>query len=455
MESDPVPLFILAAALITVGFAIAAEASLTAVSRSDLRRLGDEGNRRAKTAEGLLRDAGRFLATTLLLKTAGLVAGGGAIVWLMPGALGAEPLLLTLLVAWVLLTVLQSAGRGWVLDRRLDIALAVAPVMRVTVVTLWPLTALLQAVDLQRGEEPTDDVETILASDDELRRLMAVEHEEPIEENEKRMIASILEMDETVAREVMVPRMDIVAMDVETTLWEALATINEAGHSRIPVYEDTIDRIVGLLYAKDLLKCFQDNNGDVPIATLLRPATFVPVSKKVNDLLRAMQRDRVHIAMVVDEYGGIAGLVTIEDILEEIVGEIQDEYDQEEETYVQALGANSYLFNARLDVYSLAKLLDASLPDEDADTLGGLIYSVLGHVPEAGEAVEVSGWRFTVVSLDGRRIEEVRAEAVQTNDGHGPKDAEESTPVEQEDAAHDSARDDPANPSLLNYSASD
>ncbi len=452
MESDPVPLFILAAALISVGFAIAAEASLTTVSRSDLRRLSDEGNGRAKVAEGLLREPGRFLATTLLLKTVGLVAAGGAVVRLLPITLTAEPLVLTLVAAWVLLALLQAAGRSWVQDRRLDIALAIAPMMRVGVVTLWPLTALLQTVDRQaRGEEQADDVATLLASDDELRRLMTVEHEEPIEENEKRMIASILEMDETVAREVMVPRMDIVAMDVETTLQEALGVIIEAGHSRIPVYEDTIDRIVGLLYAKDLLKCFQDNNGDAPIATLLRPATFVPVSKKVNDLLRAMQKDRVHIAMVVDEYGGIAGLVTIEDILEEIVGEIQDEYDQEEETYVQSLGANSYLFNARLDVYSLAKLLDTPLPDEDADTLGGLIYSVLGHVPEAGEAVVVNGWRFTVVSLDGRRIEEVRAEAVQANDGHGPKDVDEST----HDAAHDSARDDPANPSLLNYSASD
>ena len=310
------------------------------------------------------------------------------------------------------------------------------------------MTALLRAVDRQaRGEEPANAVETILASDDELWRMMTVEHEEPIEESEKRMIASILEMDETVAREVMVPRMDVVAIDVETTLQQALDIIIAAGHSRIPVYEDTIDRIVGMLYAKDLLKCFRENNGDAPIATLLRTATFVPVSKKVNDLLRAMQRDRVHIAMVVDEYGGIAGLVTIEDILEEIVGEIQDEYDQEEEAYVQALGPHRYLFNARLDVYSLAKLLDTPLPDEDADTLGGLIYSVLGHVPEVGEAVEVNGWQFTVVSLDGRRIEEVRAEAVEPRDPQDTRDVSSETDV--------SAHDDAANPPLLNYSGSD
>ena len=141
------------------------------------------------------------------------------------------------------------------------------------------------------------------------------------------MIASILEMDETVAREVMVPRMEVVAIEAGTSLREGLDVINAAGHSRIPVYQDDLDHVVGFLYAKDLLRCFQKNQYDVPISALLRPAYFVPVSKKVNALLREMQKRHVHVAMVVDEYGGTAGLVTIEDIIEEIVGEIQDEYD--------------------------------------------------------------------------------------------------------------------------------
>ena len=127
-----------------------------------------------------------------------------------------------------------------------------------------------------------------------------------------------------------------------------------------------------------------------------------------------MQNERVHIAVVVDEYGGTAGLVTIEDLIEEIVGEIQDEYDSEEEIFVEAIGANIYVLNSRLDLYSLSKLLDVELPDEDADTLGGLIYSLLGHVPEQGEVVECTGWRFTVLSLDGQRIDHVRAEPVMT-----------------------------------------
>jgi CBS domain containing-hemolysin-like protein len=279
--------------------------------------------------------------------------------------------------------------------------------------------------------------------------ISAAEEEEPIEESEKQMIASILEMDETVAREVMVPRIDMVALSVETSLREALAVIIEAGHSRIPVYEENIDQIVGFLYAKDILKTFETNQVDVLTRTLLRPPYLVPVSKKVNTLLREMQRDRVHIAMVVDEYGGIAGLVTIEDILEEIVGEIQDEYDEDEETYVQVLEPNRYLLNARLDLYSLAKLLDTELPEEDADTLGGLIYSELGHVPVPGEMVEVGGWRFTVLSLEGRRIEEVRAEALNLQEDDSAITNEDLTVL-----GGDGASRQETSP-FLNYSASD
>ena len=175
----------------------------------------------------------------------------------------------------------------------------------------------------------------------------------------------------------------------------------------------------------------------------------MPVSKKVNTLLREMQRDHVHIAMVVDEYGGIAGLVTIEDILEEIVGEIQDEYDPDGESYVQLLEPNRYILNARLDLYTLAKLLDTELPEEDADTLGGLIYSELGHVPVAGETVKVGGWRFTVLSLKGRRIEEVRAEAISVH-AHATGLADDEAVANDDELASQSERS-----SYLNLSASD
>ena len=414
MDVDPIPLFILIGALLLGGFTIASETSLTTVNRSDVRKWSEEGNGRAKIVDRLLRDPAQFLLTLLLLKTGTVLLVGVAMARLLPDTMSLSSLFGIVVIAWVVLSMLQAMGRSWVQTRSLSIALALAPLIQIAVVLFWPVTMLVRQVGRLVGDHEVDTtVETALLSEGGLRRLIsAAEEEEPIEESEKQMITSILEMDETVVREVMVPRIDMVALSVETSLREALAVIIEAGHSRIPVYEENVDQIVGFLYAKDILKCFEANQVDVPIRTLLRAPYLVPVSKKVNTLLREMQRDRVHIAVVVDEYGGIAGLVTIEDILEEIVGDIQDEYDMEEETYVQVLEPNRYLLNGRLDLYSLAKLLDTELPEEDADTLGGLIYSELGHVPVPGETVEVGGWRFTVLTLDGRRIEEVRAEVI-------------------------------------------
>jgi putative hemolysin len=450
VDVDPIPLAILLAALLTVAFAIASETSLTTVSRGDVRKLSEDGDGRARNVDRLLRDPAHLLLTLLLLKTGGVLAAGAAMARLLPDSLSLPWLVTVVVISWVVLAMLQAMGRSWVQTRSLQIALILAPFMQVAALLLWPVTSLVRRVGRQVGNHEEDtSVDTALLSDDGLRRLIsAAEEEEPIHESEKQMIASILEMDETVAREVMVPRIDMVSLNVETSLREALSVIIEAGHSRIPVYEENIDQIVGFLYAKDILKAFETNEVDVPIRSLLRPPYLVPISKKVNTLLREMQRDRVHIAMVVDEYGGIAGLVTIEDILEEIVGEIQDEYDSEEETYVQILEPNRYLLNGRLDLYSLAKLLDAELPEEDADTLGGLIYSELGHVPVVGESVDVAGWRFTVLSLEGRRIEEVRAEAatskVDSNSANGGEVAAGDT--------ESASRQEPS--SFLNYSAS-
>jgi CBS domain containing-hemolysin-like protein len=320
--------------------------------------------------------------------------------------------------------------------------------MQVAYLLLWPAAALVRQVGQQVGSDEKDDAEeSVFMSDESLRLLMDVDDDqEPILDSEKAMIESILEMDETVAREVMVPRIDIVSLPAEATLREALDTIIKVGHSRIPVYEENIDHVIGFLYAKDLLKVFQGDQADAPIRSLLREAHFVPASKKLNALLREMQKHRVHIAMVVDEYGGTAGLVTIEDILEEIVGEIEDEYDEVEEPEVEAIGPNAYLLSARYDVYSLSKLLGVQLPNEDADTLGGLLYGQFGHVPEPGESVVLSGWRFTVLSLDGRGIDQVRAESV---DG-APPAGEETEEIVGAGNAKAEGRG-----SVLNYSASE
>ncbi len=414
MEFDILAWLTFLGAVVVVGLTAAAEIAMTAASRSEIRRRAEQGDRRAAMVDELLADSAQFWLTAMLVKSAGLVVAGIAVAHVLASATSSFWLVFVTLLAWLALAGVQTVARGLVLARIEPVALRMAPFMRLLTLVLWPVTALLYNAGLRAsGENADGNDESIFMSEDGLRLLMHVNEEESnIQESEKEMIANILEMDDTVAREVMVPRIDMVTLPVETLLQDALELIIEAGHSRIPVHEGPVDVVVGLLYAKDLLQCFRDNRPNASVRELLRPAYFVPASKKVNDLLREMQQQRIHLAMVVDEYGGIAGLVTIEDIMEEIFGEIQDEYDVGEPEPYLALNDQAFLLNSRLDVYTLAELLAIDLTEEDADTLGGLIYSRLGHVPAQGETFEIEGWRFTVLSLEGRRINQVRADRI-------------------------------------------
>ncbi len=233
-----------------------------------------------------------------------------------------------------------------------------------------------------------------------------------IQEGEHEMITGVLSLDRTFAREIMVPRIDVVAIEAETPLGGALDVVIEGAHSRVPVYEESIDHVVGLLYAKDLLRTLRDGKTDATLRSLLRPAHFVPESKRVDELLQDLQQSKVHMAIVVDEYGGTAGIVTIEDVLEEIVGEIQDEYDIGEEPLVERLGENEGVFNARVNIDEVNDALSVHLSNE-SDTLGGLVYQHLQKMPRVGDQVRVDGVVISVLSVVGRRIKKVRVAKVQ------------------------------------------
>jgi CBS domain containing-hemolysin-like protein len=254
-----------------------------------------------------------------------------------------------------------------------------------------------------------------IVTEEEIKTLVdAGEEGGVIEEEEKEMIYSIFEYTDTVAREVMVPRMDVLAIDVETPLLEAMDAVIHHNHSRVPVYQDSIDNIVGILYAKDLLKVLHEKGragaNQVRVADLLRPAAFTPESKKVSELFEEMQKRRIHMAIVIDEYGGTAGIVTIEDILEEIVGEIQDEYDQAEELEIQPAGEHEWLINARANLGDVNDALQVHFPVDDADTLGGFIYAQLGKVPLPGDEVRHENVLLKVINVAGRRIGKVKVQ---------------------------------------------
>ena len=259
--------------------------------------------------------------------------------------------------------------------------------------------------DIQNGQEPVSTV-----TEDELKTLVDAGQEEGIfESDERRMIYSIFQLGDTLAREIMVPRIDMLALDVNTPMTEAVDSLLRSGHSRVPVFEETVDNTLGLLYAKDLLRVWREGNQLESLRDLLRPAYFVPEAKKVDELLAEMQSQRVHMAIVVDEYGGVAGLVTLEDIIEEVVGEIRDEYDQAEESPYQVMKNGEYLFQGRVDVDDFNEIMGSDLPVDEADTIGGLIYNRIGRVPAAGETVQQNGLLLIVEQVSGRRIRKVRA----------------------------------------------
>jgi putative hemolysin len=236
----------------------------------------------------------------------------------------------------------------------------------------------------------------------------AAAEEEVIEHEERRLIESIIEFGDTVAREVMVPRPDMITVDADATVTGALDVSIAHGNSRLPIRggEDG-DDIVGVVYTKDLIRAEREGRGDTPASDLSREVKFIPENKPVARLMREMQVEKYHLAIVADEYGDVVGLITLEDCLEELVGEIVDEYDIEE-LAIRPLPNGDYLVEGGVQVEELGDVLDAELPDDEWDTVGGLLFGTLEHVPEQGEAVEVGGFRFTAEELDGRRIKLVR-----------------------------------------------
>ncbi len=245
-----------------------------------------------------------------------------------------------------------------------------------------------------------------------------------LQPEERRMIYSIFQFGETLAREIMVPRIDVTALDVDTSVTEAVQTFIRSGHSRLPVFADTIDNVLGLLYAKDLLPVLQAGQVEQGLRSLLRPAYFIPETKKVDDVLAEMQSQRIHMAIVVDEYGGFAGLVTLEDIVEEIVGEILDEYDQSEEALYAAVGPDEFVFAGRIDIDDFNEVMHANLRDDEAETLAGFVYDQLGYVPQEGVTLQVDDLVFTIEQVTGRRIRRIRVQR---------------QPVAEKDQSHDLA----------------
>lgn len=321
-------------------------------------------------------------------------------------------IILILFVVMVLVTALEFVIEGKILASPENSALKLYGVANVISRILSPLTKLMMLLLGEYAERVTLSV-----TDASLRDWVEQDlPESTLDQGERQMIYSIFQFSETMTKEIMVPRMDVQAMDVNTSIRQARQDFIDAGHSRVPVYDDSIDNVIGLLYAKDLLAIV---DGDDTIANqrhLIRPAYFVPEAKKVDELLTEMQARGVHMALVVDEYGGVVGVVTLEDIMEEIVGEIRDEYDESEANLYEELPEGGYIIQGKAAIDEVNEITGLNLSDEYADTLGGYIYSQLGRVPQLGETLRHDNFEFTVEEVEARRILKVKVKAIPEND---------------------------------------
>jgi CBS domain containing-hemolysin-like protein len=397
------------------------EASLTRMTRVRALALEDEGRRNAGVLVRIETDPPQFLNAIYLWVM--LAQNGSAILV----AILAEHYLgnVWITIASILFTLLyfvvvEAMSKTFAILHSDRVALILAPVVFwLSRILYWPTRLLIGAANVLLPGKGLR--EGPFVSEEEIRAMAEAGHEEgAIEEEEKELIHSIFEFGDTVVREVMTPQPDVVAIDASRSLEEVMDMVIRHGYSRIPVYRDSMNEVVGIVYAKDVLRETRSGRNGRTLEQLARPAHFVPESKKVSDLLKDMQREKFHVAVVVDEYGSVAGLVTLEDLLEEIVGEIADEYDREE-PQVEPAGDGRFRVNARLPVDELNEILEVELPDEEWDTVGGLMMAVLGHLPQQGERVDFEGLRFTADRVQGRRIAKVLIERLEPKPSGGER----------------------------------
>jgi putative hemolysin len=402
-------------------FTIAYKAALLNASLARLLALREEMETKVNRAVNLLNSPQEWLAAGNLVQLFTRFLGASLLLALFaPQAWSVKSALVELgilLLAVVVVFWLEWAVEVAVTHQPETWSMRLAPYVRSLTVILSPLLVLPLAIGRRKGEaqEPVSTV-----TEAELKSMVDAGHEGGVlEGDERQMIYSIFELGDTLVREIMLPRIYINALEVSTPLSEAVDALIKSGHSRMPVYAESVDNILGLLYAKDLLRVWRQGEQIDSLRSLLRPATFVPEAKKVDELLEEMQTGHVHMAMVVDEYGGIAGLVTLEDIFEEIVGEIQDEYDQSEEAPYMQVGEGEYVFQGKVDLRDFNEVMSSQLPTEETETLGGFIYEQVGRVPSSGESLQVGDISLTIEQVTGRRIRKVRAKRL-------AKDAQET-----------------------------
>ncbi len=431
---------LLFALILCNAFFAASEIAIISLNDAKLRRMAEDGHKKAKQVLALTADTSRFLATIQVGVTlAGFLTSATAaqslsaplanwfieLVPAMASRVGlvqsVSVVLITLLMSYFSLVLGELVPKRVAMQKAEKLAFAFIGILRGVAFLTRPFVKVLSFSTniLVRlfGVDPHADEENV--TEEEIRMMVDVGEEKGvIEETQKDMINNIFEFDDLTAGEIMTPRTDVAALDVEDDLSEALSIAVEQGYSRLPVYEEDIDHIIGILHIKDLLPYVgQKLPKEVSLRSLLRETYFVPETKHCGDLFNEMTAKRMQMAVVVDEYGGVAGIVSMEDLLESIVGNMQDEFDQEEEEITQ-LADNAFEVDGSISMEELRELLNVELPEGDYDTVAGFLMEQLGRIPDPDEhpQVEFRNIVFTVQKMDDRRIEEVHIEVQPISD---------------------------------------
>ena len=385
----------------------ASEVSITRVNRVRAYRFAEEKRRGSASLVRVAENPAPYLNVVLLLTLLATIGGTTVATDLAVRLFdSAGEIVATLVMTLLLFVFADVTPKTFAIQQSDRAALLLAPVIVVLGRPFAPLANglvtfanwIMPGKGLPQGPFITEH---------EIRALAEVaSDEDQIEEEEKELIHSIFEFGDTIVREVMVPRPDITAIENTESLRDVQELVLLHGYSRIPVYDDELDNVVGMVFAKDVLKALYQGKADMPLADIARPAHFVPEQKKMADLLREMQKEKFHIALVTDEYGSVAGLVTLEDLLEELVGEITDEYDREEPEMIQ-VADGVFRVDGKVAIDEVNELLDVELPDEEWDTVGGLMLGLLGSIPSEGEEVGFQNLIFKAEQVQGRRIAKI------------------------------------------------
>lgn len=408
--SDSIQLLILCLLLAASAFFSSAETALSTVNRIRIRTLAEEGNKRAITLTKIIDDSGKMLSVILIGNNVVNLSASSLATILATKLLGSAGAgIATGILTLLILVFGEISPKTMATIYAESISLTYAPIIYGLMKLLTPVVFIVNLLTtgflklLRVDTKKKDEAYT----ESELRVIMDASHEEGIIENEEhQMINNVFDFDESCAKDIMVPRIDMAFIDVNATYEELIETFKKDMFTRLPVYEDTTDNVIGIMNVKDLI--LHNRKDSFSIRDIMREAYYTYEFKKTSELFIEMKNNSVPMAIVLDEYGATAGLVTLEDLIEEIVGEIRDEYDEDELNSIKKIGDGEYMIEASIKLDDLNDVLGTEFESEDYDSLGGYLIGLLDRLPEEGETIEENGYTFSVVSVDKNRIEKIK-----------------------------------------------